>query len=167
LLKRARLARMASGRSDYFDGRLLGGDDLTAEQQYARGGHDLESDVILDVVFDRGLLFLTVANLGDRPAHRVRIRFDVPFCGVGGTMKMRRLALFRKLEFLAPRKVIPVFLDRAAGYFARAEPTKLAVEVEWRTSDGTRRSRAIKHDLEIYRDLVAIDREVPHRGSRS
>jgi hypothetical protein len=30
-----------------------------------------DADVILDVVFDRGLLFLVVANTGGRPAHSV------------------------------------------------------------------------------------------------
>ena len=30
-----------------------------------------DADVILDVVFDRGLLFLVVANTGDQPAHSV------------------------------------------------------------------------------------------------
>ena len=29
-----------------------------------------DAEVILDVVFDRGLLFLVVQNIGDRPAHR-------------------------------------------------------------------------------------------------
>jgi hypothetical protein len=123
-----------------------------------------DADVILDVVFDRGLLFLVVANLGDTPAHSVRIKFDKPFSGVDGTKKMQRLALFRRLEFLAPRKSISVFLDRSASYFARDEPTQLTAVVSWRTSAGERRSTTIHHDLEIYRDLGFIDREVPHSG---
>ena len=123
-----------------------------------------DAEVILDVVFDRGLLFLVVANIGDRPAHGVRIKFDKPFSGVGGATKMQRLALFRKLEFLAPRKSISVFLDRSASYFARDEPTQLTAAVSWRTAAGERRSSTIHHDLEIYRDLGFIDREVPHSG---
>lgn len=123
-----------------------------------------EADVILDVVFDRGLLFLVVANMGDRPAHRVRIRFGEPFSGVGGTKRIDRLALFRKLEFLAPHKSIPVFVDRSAAYFARGEPTRITAEVVWRTPEGERRAITVHHDLEIYRDLGFIDREVPHRA---
>lgn len=123
-----------------------------------------ESEVILDVVFDRGLLFLVVENTGDRPAHSVRIKFDRPFGGVGGTKTMQRLALFRRLEFLAPRKSISVFLDRSASYFARDEPTQLTAVVSWRTAAGERRASTIHHDLEIYRDLGFIDREVPHSG---
>ena len=124
----------------------------------------LDADVILDVVFDRGLLFLVVENLGDRPAHSVRVKFDQPFSGVDGAKKMNRLALFRRLEFLAPRKSISVFLDRSGSYFARDEPTQLTAAVSWRTPEGERRSRTIHHDLEIYRDLGFIEREAPRNG---
>jgi hypothetical protein len=123
-----------------------------------------DADVILDVVFDRGLLFLVVQNAGDHPAHSVRIKFDKRFGGVGGAKEMQRLALFRRLEFLAPHKSIEVFLDRSASYFAREEPTQLTATISWRTSAGERRSSTIHHDLEIYRDLGFIDREVPHSG---
>jgi hypothetical protein len=120
--------------------------------------------VILDVDFDRGLLFLVVANIGDRPAHRVRIRFEERFSGVGGTVRIDRLTLFRKLEFLAPHKSIPVFLDRSAAYFARGEPTRITATISWLTPDGARGTSTIHHDLEIYRDLGFIDREVPSRA---
>jgi hypothetical protein len=123
-----------------------------------------DAEVILDVVFDRGLLFLVVENLGDRPAHAVRVKFDRPFSGLGGTKKMQGLALFRKLEFLAPRKAIEVFLDRSASYFARDEPTQLTATIAWRSSQGKRCSSTIHHDLEIYRDLGFIEREVPRAG---
>jgi len=121
----------------------------------------VEADVILDVVFERGLLFLVVANVGDRPAHSVRVKFTERFSGVGGAKRIDRLALFRQLEFLAPRKSIEIFLDRSAAYFARDEPTRLAAAVSWRTADGERRRTTIVHDLEIYRELGYIDREVP------
>jgi len=123
-----------------------------------------EAEVILDVVFDSGLLFLVVANTGDRPAHNVRIRFGEPFSGVGGAKRIDRLSLFRKLQFLAPQKSIPVFLDHSAAYFARGEPTRLTAAIVWRTPAGERRTSTVHHDLEIYRDLGFIDREVPHRA---
>ncbi len=124
----------------------------------------VEADVILDVVFERGLLFLVLANIGDRPAHGVRVKFAERFSGVGGAKRIDRLSLFRRLEFLAPRKSIEVFLDRSASYFARAEPTRLTANVSWRTAEGERRRTTIVHDLEIYRDLGYIDREVPPSG---
>ena len=123
-----------------------------------------DAEVILDVVFDRGLLFLEVRNIGDRPAERVRIRFDERFSGVGGTKRIDRLVLFRKLEYLAPHKSIPVFLDRSAAYFARGEPTRITAAIGWLTPEGERRASTIHHDLAIYRDLGFVDREVPHRA---
>ena len=83
---------------------------------------------------------------------------------VGGAKRIDRLTLFRKLEFLAPHKAIEVFLDRSASYFARDQPTTLTASVSWRTSEGERRRATIVHDLEIYRDLGYIEREVPERG---
>lgn len=129
-----------------------------------RSGCGCESEVILDVVFHRGLLFLAVANIGDRPALEVRIRFKRAFTGLGGTRKLHRLALFERLEFLAPRKSIEVFLDRSASYFARNEPTLLEAAIAWRTTAGEERKSNVTHDLEIYRDLAYIDREVPTRA---
>lgn len=123
-----------------------------------------DPEVILDVVFERGLLFLVVANIGERPAHRVRIRFEQPFTGVGGTKKMQRLSLFRRLEFLAPGRSIEAFLDRSASYFARDEPRQLTAALSWRTPEGERRATTIHHDLEIYRDLGFVEREVPRAG---
>lgn len=124
----------------------------------------VEADVILDVVFERGLLFLVVANVGDRPAHSVRVKFTERFSGVGGAKRIDRLALFRKLEFLAPEKSIEVFLDRSASYFARGEPTQLTAQISWRTPEGARRRTTVHHDFEIYRDLGYIEREVSDSG---
>ena len=123
-----------------------------------------DGEVILDLVFDRGLLFLVLENLGNRPAHSVRVKFDRPFSGLGGTKRMDRLTLFRKLEFLAPYKSIDVFLDRSASYFARAEPTQLTAAISWRTTEGARRRTTVHHDFEVYRDLGYIEREVPDSG---
>lgn len=119
-----------------------------------------QADVVLDVELDRGLLFLVVQNLGDLPAHSVRIRFDQPLHGLGGEKRIDRLQIFRRLEFLGPHRRIRVFLDRTALFFARKEPTELAVTVTWRTDEGHRRRREIQHDLAAYRDFPNL--EVPH-----
>ncbi|MGZ4256506.1 MAG: hypothetical protein ACXVRE_01935 [Gaiellaceae bacterium] len=118
-----------------------------------------EADVILDVELDRGLFFLVLENLGDEPAHAVRARFEEPVRGLGGERRIDRLQLFRRLEFLGPRRRIRVFLDRSALFFARDEPTSLSVTVAWRTDRGERRSREIRHDLAAYRDFPHL--EVP------
>jgi len=97
-----------------------------------------EAGVILDVELERGLFYLVLENLGDEPAHAVRVRFDAPLSGLGGERRIDRLQLFRRLEFLGPRRRIRVFLDRSALLFARDEPTALAVTVVWRTDRGER-----------------------------
>ena len=43
-----------------------------------------EADVILDLEFEDGLLFLVLENIGFRPAHAVRVRFAEPLRGLGG-----------------------------------------------------------------------------------
>jgi hypothetical protein len=126
-----------------------------------------ESDVLLDVDFDDGLLFLAVENIGGLPAHRVRVKFEPPLRGLGGRRRIERLALFKQLELLAPRKRISVFLDRAALYFARGEPTRLTATVTWRTDAGERRERVVRHDLAIYRDLAYVHTEVPPRADET
>jgi hypothetical protein len=133
-----------------------------AAAEHARPPRD--ADVILDVEFDHGLLFLVLRNLGESPAHSVRVRFDEPLHGLGGERRIDRLAVFRRLEFLGPRRRIRVFLDRSALFFAREEPRVLAVRVTWRTDEDTRRSRSITHDLDAYRDFPYL--EVPGDANR-
>ena len=125
----------------------------TAEHRHSRP----DADVILDVELERGLLFLVVENLGELPAHAVRIRFERPLHGLGGGRRVDRLQIFRRLEFLGPRRRIQVFLARAALFFGRDEPPELAETVSWRTDDGTRRRREIRHDLAAYRDFPYLE----------
>ena len=112
--------------------------------------------VVVDVLFEEGLLFLAVRNISTRPAYRVRARFRP---AIGGVRRMSRLALFRRLEFLAPGREIRTFLDTAAAYFSREEPTAFEVSVTYETADGRRQRHVVPHDLEIYRDLGWVARE--------
>ena len=93
------------------------------------------------------------------PAHSVRVRFNQPLHGLGGGRRIDRLQIFRRLEFLGPRRGIRVFLDRTALFFGRDEPAELEVTVTWRTDRGERRRREIRHDLAAYRDFPYL--EVP------
>jgi len=118
------------------------------------------ADVILDVEFEDGLLFLVLENLGEAPAHAVRVRFESPLTGLGGERRIDRLQIFRRLEFLGPGRQIRVFLDRSALFFAREEPTELEARISWRDDNGARRSRTVRHDLAAYSDIPYL--EVPH-----
>ena len=124
-------------------------------------GEALRPDVILDVVFEDGLLFLSLANTGARPATNVTCRFDRPLHGLGGRVDVSRLRLFRAVGFLPAGKEIRTLVDESAAYFARREPTKLTVELTWRDEEGRRYERRIVHDLGIYKDLAYV----PARGA--
>jgi hypothetical protein len=117
------------------------------------------ADVILDVEFEEGLFFLVLENVGDEPAHAVRVRFAAPLRGLGGERRFDRLRLFRHLEFLPPQRLIRVFFDRSALFFGRGEPTQVEARVTWQTDAGERRTRTIRHDLDAYRDFPYL--EVP------
>lgn len=123
-----------------------------------------DADVILDVEFDRGLLFLVLENLGDQPAHAVRVRFEQPLTGLGGERRIDRLQIFRRLEFLGPRRRIRVFLDRSALFFAREETTEVEARITWRDDRGARGARTVHHDLAAYRDFPYL--EVPNDAWR-
>ena len=116
--------------------------------------------MILDLVFEDGLLFLVLENIGFRPAHAVRVRFAEPLRGLGGEKRIDRLQIFRRLELLGPRRPIRIFLDRSALFFAREEQTRLEARIAWRTDEGRRGSRTVHHDLDAYRDFPYL--EVPN-----
>ena len=65
------------------------------------------------------------------------------------------LNVFKKIEFLAPGKVIRVFVDSVASYFARRQPNLVHVALTWRQGR-TSLSTQISHDIRIYRDLPFV-----------
>lgn len=113
-------------------------------------------DVVFDVEFDRGLLWLVVANIGERPAVGAQVRFEQRFHGLGGSTEVSALRLFRRIEFLPPGKEIRTLLDASAAYFARKEPTKLTAAITFRNDAGERFERRVVHDLAIYRDVAYV-----------
>ena len=113
-------------------------------------------DVVLDVEFDQGLLWLVVANIGERPALAAQVRFDKPFRGLDGSVEVSALRLFRRIEFLPPGKEIRTLLDASSAYFARKEPTKLAATIAFRDDAGQGFERRVVHDLSIYRDIAYL-----------
>ncbi len=114
-------------------------------------------DVILDFVFDRGLLFISIKNIGDRPAFAVRVQFSSRLMGVGGTREISALPLFHNLEFLPPQKEIVTFLDTSASYFGSGQATNISPRITARDSNGARRVVTIRHNLEIYREIGYIN----------
>lgn len=115
-------------------------------------------EVIVDFIFERGLLHVAVANVSALPAHNVVVKFDRPFHGLGGKLEMSSLRLFKRINFLAPQKRIETFLDSSAAYFDRREPTQLRALITYRDGAGRRHERKIQHDLSIYKGLAYLTR---------
>ena len=113
-------------------------------------------EVIVDLDFERGLLFLLVRNIGDRPALDVRTTFNRKLVGLGGSKDVSALPLFRNIPFLAPGKEIRTILDSAGSWFARRRATKITARVAYRDADGADYRGTMNHDLEIYRELAYV-----------
>jgi hypothetical protein len=111
-------------------------------------------EVIVDVVFEDGLLYLSVANIGDRPALDVKTTFNRKLMGLGGTKDIAALPLFANIPFLAPRKEIKTLLDTAPSWFARARSNALTARVAYTDPEKKPYKGTMTHDLEIYRELA-------------
>jgi hypothetical protein len=114
---------------------------------------DPDPYVIVDFVFDRGLLSIAIKNIGTRPAYGVRVEFSHKVMGVEGTVEISSLPLFRALEFLPGGKEISAFLDSGGSYFRSKQPLQITTHITYQDAGGERFSNAIHHNLEIYREI--------------
>jgi hypothetical protein len=113
-------------------------------------------EVIVDVVFEDGLLYLTVANIGDRPALDVRTTFNRKLVGLGGAKDIATLPLFANIPFLAPGKEIRTLLDSTASWFSRRSAKTVVARVAYRDLEKKAYKGAMTHDLEIYREIAYV-----------
>lgn len=138
-----------------YDVRLPMTDDARATTALGLdvGLAPLRPEIILDFEFEDGTLFLSLANIGTRPAHDVRTELDPPIRGLGGRQPMSDLQIFRGILFFPAGKQIRFLLDSASAYFARKEPTRLTAHLTYTGDQGHSFDTVIQHDLEIYRSL--------------
>jgi len=129
--------------------------------QFIKGEKEANSskpEVIVDFIFDNGLFFISISNIGDKPAFKVSIEFDKKIFGVERSKEISALPLFQNIEFLPPQKEIVTFLDTSASYFRRREPTKVSARISYQDSNGMKYATTINHDLEIYKEIGYIQR---------
>ena len=117
----------------------------------------LRPEVIVEFLFDRGLLFISVNNIGERAAVNVSVKFDQKFTGLGGSKEISNLALFRSLHFLGPQREIVTFLDSSASYFQRRQPVDLTARISYQDADSRKYEEIIRHNLEVFRELVYLE----------
>ena len=113
----------------------------------------LRPEIILDFDFEDGALFISLENIGARPAHDVRTELKPAIHGLGGRQAISDLPLFRSIAFFPAGKRIRFLLDSSAAYFGRNEPVRLAAHIRYADDQGNRIETVIEHDLEIYRSL--------------
>jgi hypothetical protein len=117
----------------------------------ASSAPELSDDgVVVDVVFEAGLLFLELANLGDRPAMAVSCNFE-PSLVDAHWRPLSELALFRHLAFLAPRRRIRSLLGPSHAY-----SETLSVTVEYSRAGGERATTRLSHDLAAFGELSYV-----------
>lgn len=110
-------------------------------------------DIIVDFVFEGGLFFISLRNIGSQPALKVKTHFEPGFCGMGGSLDMATLPLFQSVEFFAPNKEIRTLLDTSSAYFGRGEPTSITVRVVYGDREGVTYEGEMYHDLKIYQSI--------------
>src|SRR5262245_41551269 len=110
-------------------------------------------EIILDFDLDDGALFISLHNIGERPAHDVRTELKPPIRGLGGRQLMSELPVFRGIAFFPAGKQIRFLLDSGALYFGRGEPLQVAAHIRYSDDRGNNFDTLIQHDLEIYRSL--------------
>lgn len=123
----------------------------SAKQQSAAPNPD--PFVIVDFVFDRGLLWVGIKNIGTRPAYDVKVKFSHKLMGVEGTVNVSALALFSQLTFLPGGKEISTFLDSSASYFRSRQPVLITTRITYKDERGGRHSNTIQNNLAIYRKI--------------
>jgi len=112
-----------------------------------------DDGVVVDVVVEDGVLYLELVNLADRPAFNVECSFDPPLVDVQGR-DVSGLRVFRRVEFLGPRRRVRTLLDSVPGYFGRKAATRFAVAVHYERPGSPRCETTVTHDLELYGELA-------------
>ena len=114
-----------------------------------------DDGVVVDVVFESGLLFLELGNLSDRPALGVSCVFE-PTLTDGAGRDVSKLPLFRAVDYLGPRRTIRTLLDTSAAFYGRKPPPKLKVTTRFKRPGGAAQSTVVTHNLAVFRDLSYV-----------
>jgi hypothetical protein len=115
-----------------------------------------DPEVLLDVEHARGCLYLVLANVGPATAFDVRVTFDKPLLGAGGSTDITALDVFRKLPILRAEKEIRVFVDVTRELLARRGSKRVRARVTYRSRAGERLGEVFTHDLRIWRDWPEV-----------
>lgn len=116
-------------------------------------------DVLLDVDYEDGRIFLVLKNIGGEPAFDVEVRFSSALRGVGGERVVSEARVFQRLRMLRPDKELRVFLDLAHLLFRRRKQNRFRAQVRYRDRRKRPFAETFRHDLDVYRDWGDIERQ--------
>ena len=108
------------------------------------------AEVVLDLEVEHGCVHLILANCGDAVATDVRVEFSRPLVGIGGSLEVSGLPLFRRLGVLRPGRTLRIFWDAAPSISQRGEASPFVATVSWDERDRPGQRAAYHHDPSIY-----------------
>lgn len=109
------------------------------------------AEVVLDIEVERDRVHLILANCGDAVATEVRVEFSRELIGIGGSLAVSGLPVFRRLGVLRPGRALRVFWDAAPALFARRDHAlPFVATVSWNERLRPHQRAEYHHDLSIY-----------------
>jgi hypothetical protein len=112
------------------------------------------AEVVLDVDVEQNRVHLVLANCGDAVATDVQVTFSRPLVGLGGSLDVSGLPVFKRLGVLRPGRVLRIFWDAAPALFSqRAQAAPFVATVSWSERLRPRQQADYTHDLSIYKQL--------------
>ncbi len=106
--------------------------------------------VVLDTALEDGLIWLIVENVGDASAHKISVRFSRKLMGLGGSIEVSALPLFKDLGFLPAAKNHRIVLDRADLVLTGRRSYVFTAIVDFQDDQGKAHTTRARHNLGIY-----------------
>jgi hypothetical protein len=109
------------------------------------------AEVVLDVEVERDRVHLILTNCGDAVATEVHVEFSRALIGIGGSLGVSGLPVFKRLGVLRPGRALRIFWDAAPTLLARrGETAPFVATVSWNERLRPRQRAEYHHDLSIY-----------------
>ncbi len=112
--------------------------------------------IIVDFEVNAETVFLVIKNGGEKPAFKLKIRPSHAIMGLEGRKDITKLAVFKKIRYLAPNKEIKIFVDSYQSFFSRLKKPKIRFRISYKSKRKKKIKSRIVHDLRIYADLIYI-----------
>src|SRR5262245_8877462 len=108
------------------------------------------AEVVLDVDVEQNRVHLVLANCGDAVATDVQVTFSRALVGLGGSVRVSDLPIFKKLGVLRPGRTVRIFWDAAPSLLGqRGQAAPFVATVSWNEQSRSRQQVDYHHDLSI------------------